>query len=490
MIKVYIESYDQIIYHRIKYVMSQMLIAIGYEHTFLNNISEVNDDFSIACIPKNSISYDLTKKFDLLIPYSRYDLWTEPCPNIKSEKIEGIHILYIDEQPKFLINNRVIGFDLINIIFYLLSKQEEYSYGHRDSRDLFLPTYSTLYENGLVQIPLINYYLKYIENYIIQNSNISPKTKWKNKASYAVVLSHDLDNLPSKDITISLHQLLKSFSHHGFVSKISTIKNNLIDIFLSPSTSDWQFSYWLDKEKQYNCSSTFFIAGNTKERLRSDPNYWLSSKVTHNGQKMRLSDLAKSLEDMGWEIGLHGSYNSYKDEVLLKKEKDLLIKQTGCNIMGIRQHNLRFDVKETWSIYENLNFTYDTTLGYNEVNGFRAGIAFPFNPYDLSNEREYNLLELPMSIMDGSFFCNYGENLDLQKATMRCEKILNAVKETEGMLVVNFHPNFYTHSDSWKLYEYILEYTSRSGAWITNCKEIANWWLERRRSLTMLGTEL
>ncbi|HGE72244.1 TPA: hypothetical protein ENX78_15500 [Candidatus Poribacteria bacterium] len=487
MIKVYIKSNDETIFHRIKYVISQMLTAIGYEHAFFNNISEINDCFSIACTPKNSVSYDLSKKFDLLIPYDSYEPWTASCPDIKSEKIGGIPILYIDEMPRFLINDRLIGFDLINIVFYLLSRQEEYSYEHKNFKDVFLPTYSTLYENGILQIPIINYYIKFIENYIANLYPVKPKPKWKNNSPYAVVLSHDLDSLPLRDITIPLHQLLNAFGSRGFINKVSLIKNSLVDMFLIPSDSNWQLSCWLDKEREYNCSSTFFIAGNTKRRLRSDPYYWLSSKIIHNGQKIRLSDLAKSFEDIGWEIGLHGSYNSYKDENLLRKERDLLVKQTGCNIKGIRHHNLRFDVKETWKIHENLGFTYDTTLGYNEVNGFRAGIAFPFNPYDFHTEREYNLLELPMSIMDGSFFCNYGENIDAQKAILRCKKMINAVEETGGMLVVNFHPNFYqtTLPDSWKLYKYILDYARKSGAWVANCGEIADWWSERRKLLSI-----
>jgi len=92
-----------------------------------------------------------------------------------------------------------------------------------------------------------------------------------------------------------------------------------------------------------------------------------------------------------------------------------------------------------------------------------------------------------MSIMDGSFFCNYGENIDAQKAILRCKKMINAVEETGGMLVVNFHPNFYqtTLPDSWKLYKYILDYARKSGAWVANCGEIADWWSERRKLLSI-----
>jgi len=482
MISVYIESKDHITENRICYVMTQLLIPIGFPFTFHLK----SGDFSIACIPKNALENNYNnRKFDLIIPYDEYDLWLRDDVNIKVDKVEGIHVLYIDEMPKYLIHNGKIGFDLINIVFYLLSRQEEYIYKHRDLWDCFSATYSTLYENGILGVPVINYYIKHIRTYIQQKIRQPSEPMWKNGASCAVILSHDVDRLLPKYISITLNRMLKARKNlDAFSIFMSSIKE-----FLSISeskSSKWDLSDWTDKEDELGFRSTFFLAANTKDRHVDDPSYWINSKLIYEGKKMALCDVAKIIENEGWEIGLHGSMNSYRDQELLSKERDLLINQTGCSVFGIRQHYLRFDVNKTWRIYESLGFGYDTTLGFNERNGFRAGIALPFYPYDMQNNREYNLIELPMSIMDGNFFSNISEKLDYNKSVQRFNTLINHVLQTGGLLVINFHPHYRNYPDWWALYEYILNYLAKSSAWVATGKEVFSWWSERRKRLCVI----
>lgn len=479
MISIHIESKDQVIKSRIRYVMTQLLIPIGFPFTF----NSESGDFSIACIPENAPDNDYNnERFDLIIPYGEYDSWTKDEVNIKADKVEGVYVLYIGETPKYLIHDGKMGFDLINIVFYLLSRQEEYTYKHRDLWGCFSSTYSTLYENGILGIPIINYYVDHLGTYIQQKIKQSPKPKWKNGGSCAVILSHDVDRLSSEYISIALNRMLKARENPNPVSAfMSSIKEFL---FVARSNSHkWDLSDWTNKENEYGFCSTFFLTANTKNRHIDDPSYWIDSKIMYDGKKTALHNVAKIIENKGWEIGLHGSMNSYQDQDLLFMEKDLLANQTGCHILGIRQHYLRFDIHKTWQIYENLSFSYDTTLGFNERNGFRAGIAFPFYPYDMQNNREYNLMELPMSIMDGNFFSNICEKLDYKKSVQRINKLFDYVLQTEGLLVINFHPHYRNSADWWALYEYILNYLAKSSAWVATGKEIFNWWSERRKHL-------
>jgi peptidoglycan/xylan/chitin deacetylase (PgdA/CDA1 family) len=274
------------------------------------------------------------------------------------------------------------------------------------------------------------------------------------------------------------------FSQCSNVSqKVKRIIRYLIDIltFKRESEPRWKLSYWTEKEREYGFRSTFFLSANISQRHENDTTYWLSSKVDYNGKKARLSQIAKELEEDGWEIGLHGSMNSYRDSNLLLKELDLLINNTHCKVTGIRQHYLRFDIRNTWHIHEALHLQYDTTLGYDNRIGFRGGIALPFVPYDLDNEREYKLLEIPMCIMDSSLFFVTGEKLDIEKSLKRCQNIVDNIKQTSGLLVINFHPHFYAapYPDWWKVYDSILERLSNDCAWVANASKIAGWWTEK-----------
>ncbi len=483
MIDVYIEAKNQIAENRIRYVMKQLLVPIGFPFRFQTVLGKYDGDFSIACVPENKFkdhAYD--GKFDLIIPYCEYNSWLADDVDIKADKVDSIYVLYIGKIPEYLIHDGKVGFDVINIVFYLLSRQEEHIYKHRDLWNCFSATYSILYENGILGIPIINYYVKFLTSYIQQKLKKLPESKWKDGKSCAVILSHDVDRLPSDYFSIILDRMLKARSSP---SPVSTFISSVRELLALTQSEKWDLFNWIEKERELGIHSTFFLAGNTPNRHPDDPYYWIHSKLTYKKKKIPLCCLAKIMEDEGWEIGLHGSMNSYQDQELLSKEKDLLIEQTGCSIQGIRQHYLCLDVHKTWQIHENLGFSYDTTLGFNERIGFRSGIAFPYKPYDLQNEREYNLLELPMSIMDSSLFSDKGEKLDYYKSIQRYIKLFDNVKQTEGLLVINFHPHYCdnTHHDWWALYEFILKHITESSVWIATGKEIADWWRKKQKRL-------
>ena len=60
----------------------------------------------------------------------------------------------------------------------------------------------------------------------------------------------------------------------------------------------------------------------------------------------------KELDGSGWEIGLHGSLESYARPGLLQKEKDALEHQLGKAVISTRQHYLRFREGTTRALQE------------------------------------------------------------------------------------------------------------------------------------------
>jgi hypothetical protein len=485
MITVYINSSDTTTYKRIHYVMTQILVPIGFQFTILGWEGKISDTFSIACVSEKAVDEHLSlQNFDLVIYYGDYTRWVLNNENIELAILDGIPVLYIDRMPKFLIHDGKVGFDLINVVFYLLSRQEEYTYKHRDLWDCFAAPYSILYEKGILREPVINYYIKHLESYIRQKIQDIPEPKWKNGAPYAAIISHDLDHLPSKDATIPLNFAFRRKGKSGIANNLLSSAKELVSLFNLPKPN-WTFEYWIQKEKEYGFHSTFFVAGNTKYRHHDDPTYWINSKLAYNGKSLTISNVAKNIEVDGWEIGLHASMNTYKDRQLLSREMEILRENTNCNVVGIRHHYLRFDVSNTWQIHEDLGFLYDSTMGYNERIGFRSGMAFPFNPYNFENEREYNLLELSLCIMDSNLNTPVGEKLDVEKSIQRCYSLMDLIKQSSGLLTVNFHPHFFVipYPDWWKVYESILRRLAEDGAYIATGREIAENWNERRKRI-------
>jgi hypothetical protein len=96
-------------------------------------------------------------------------------------------------------------------------------------------------------------------------------------------------------------------------------------------------------------------------------------------------------------------------------------------LAGIRQHFLRFDVRTTWAAQVEAGFAHDSTLGYNEAIGFRAGIAAPFVPWDGVGRRAHRLWEVPLTAMDGALFRT------LRLSTPAAERVRGHLEQVESV---------------------------------------------------------
>jgi hypothetical protein len=114
------------------------------------------------------------------------------------------------------------------------------------------------------------------------------------------------------------------------------------------------------------------------------------------------------LGERGRDVGLHGSYLSHVSADDLAAQRAQIEEASGAKASGTRQHFLRFDVGRTFAAQEAAGFDHDSTLGYNEALGFRAGIAAPFHPWNASARAPHRLLELPLTVMDGTLFPHAG----------------------------------------------------------------------------------
>lgn len=185
----------------------------------------------------------------------------------------------------------------------------------------------------------------------------------------------------------------------------------------------------------------------------------LDGKYSIHTDQMR--GLFAEILERDHEIGLHGSFDSYNNLEMLAAEKEVLEAVVGA-IRGIRQHYLRFDLQSTWVIHEKLNFAYDTTLGFAEYEGFRAGFCLPFRPYHIEEDRPFDLLEIPLTIMDGTFSNTRYRGLNPEAAWQSVESLFSTVKRCGGCIALLWHNS---HLDEFGHADYIDIYT-RALKWI------------------------
>lgn len=275
---------------------------------------------------------------------------------------------------------------------------------------------------------------------------------------FAVCLSHDIDDIypPFTHRALSSLYYLKKGEISGIKDEIFWSKRG------KKSYSYRNFREIMEIEDRYGARSSFYFMATDR-----------------NIQKLRLyniEDLESDLgyiTDKGWEVGLHGGYYSYNSPESIKLEKRRLEKVLGKSIYGYRNHWLCFQVPDTWEYLRDAGFKYDTTLGYNDVVGFRNGMCHPFKPYNRKTGKVVDILEIPLTIMDSSLFGSIGSP---GKAWETAKQLIDTVEQCHGVITVLWHNNVFSsaYRSDWKiLYNKILEYCHSKNAWITSGEEVS-----------------
>ncbi len=223
----------------------------------------------------------------------------------------------------------------------------------------------------------------------------------------------------------------------------------------------WYFRQIIDLEEKYNAKSSFFIL--SLDKIDLDFNF-------------KVEEIAEELKDIikkGWEVALHGGHNAYNNLEEIKKQKKRLEDVIEKDIIGYRNHFLRFKVPITWKFLTKAGFKYDSTFGFADCVGFRNGMCHPFKPYNLNENKVIDILELPLVIMDSTLI-DYMK-LDNFNAWELIKNLIDTVEKYNGVLTVLWH-NTYMVYDKLVLYKKILDYCNKKNAWMTSGEDIWSWW--------------
>ena len=230
-------------------------------------------------------------------------------------------------------------------------------------------------------------------------------------------LCHGNYELAIKNFEINLWKLrrfypVKTLCMHG--SPLSKWDNRLL----------WQ---------EYNVKSTFFFLN---ESIKFNPfsiSNWKLSVGRYNIESPKVVQIIQWLDKNGWEIGVHGSYNSYKNKELLLKEKKTLENIVGHEIIGVRQHYLNLN-DQTWQLQQNCGFKYDSSFGYTASIGFKDNKITPFRPC------QDNFIVFPLMIMDSCF-------MNTVNRWEKFSEIIQTVQRKDALLVMNWHQRVFNEKE-------------------------------------------
>lgn len=384
------------------------------------------------------------------------------------EGLNNVYKLYTTHSE----NQITINFDIFKEIGYILSGKF----------DEILPKLDCQQRKIIARTPIVDIYEKMMFEvllYACQKLNVPlvQKAFWQDGKKFAVCLTHDVDELKKtyQYFTRSVRHLKSGeFGRAGY--HLTTF---FTDKF-SGRNPYWTFEEIMRIENALKVKSTFFFLNETAKVNVFRPATWSHYARRYDFQNPKIAELIKELASKGWEIGLHGSYESYLNVDKLRKEKDYLEETLGCKISGIRQHHLNLKIPETWKYQEEIGLEYDTSLGFKggEDIGFRWGTCFPFHPYD--NGKAMSILEIPLTIMDISLTLNSNKNIGED-----CMNVVNEVEKYGGVLTLLWHHTVFNNEEypgCAELYERIIKLCGEKEVWVATAGEIAKWWKMREDS--------
>lgn len=342
--------------------------------------------------------------------------------------------------------------DLFFNAFVQLSRLEEWNAHEHGQR---IESYASRHprKTGMWQLPVVNLIFEHIAKRLRE---LWPHLKFAAFKRPVFELSHDVDylyktpQLRFKQTLFGLWNSLKCLKG-GHVSAAGKRVWNSIR-FATLSSDYWCFDYWEALEQSFQMRSVYYVyayASGTRGAWLIDPTYRL-------GDEAKLVEKLRCLKANGFEIGLHGSYNSAIDGDLLRREKETLENLVGDVVEKTRQHWLRYDEGITPYIHAK-NFRYDSTLGWNDVSGYRSGCASRYRPYDHRNQRPFEYFETPMVVMDSHLF-DYAPG----KEHERLAEVLVMLEQLQSInsvhVAINWHPHTCHPDYNWHTaYEKILK---------------------------------
>jgi hypothetical protein len=284
-------------------------------------------------------------------------------------------------------------------------------------------------------------------------------------AKFAVALTHDVD-VPWRWTPIGLRGAaarLKSgaMREAGALARAPLHK-------LRGTDPNWRFAEIAAEEREHGArGSTFYvIAGHAHRADGAAPEVY---------DRLR-PKLVEELLASGSEVGLHGSYVAADDLDRLAAEAEIL-RGLGGSVEGHRYHYLRIDPHRNLVPLGGLGFRYDTTLGFSDALGFRAGIAQPFRPWDFEKEGSASIVEVPLAVMDATLAEARYQGLSAQAAKPQLIALLDWAAEHGGGFSILWHPDRFDAPSArgWdRLYFEVLDEVKKRGGVCTSARELAS----------------
>lgn len=340
----------------------------------------------------------------------------------------------------------LIPFDLFSAAFFMASRYEEYLAFEGDIHGRFRAEESFAYKNGFLHLPVIHLWANELKKIIVEKF---PGFEFS-ESRYRFI--------PTLDVDVAM-----AYRHHGFKRTAGAFFKSFVTADLKTFAERATVLAGIKKdpfdtyetfnnlhEKFHLIPACFFAVGDPGPFDKNLP-------YRNKGFRKLISQLACRNR-----IGIHPSYDSWKNQKKIGTEKTRLELITRRKITASRQHFLKISFPETYNALIDSGINKDFTMGFASLPGFRAGMCFPFHWYDLKAEKETALEIWPFQVMDGTL--NQYMKLTPEEAIQTIKEMIEQVKQVNGIFISLWHNHSLSGKKEWagweKVYEELVQLAS------------------------------
>lgn len=328
-----------------------------------------------------------------------------------------------------------IGYDVLGLTYWMLTRQEEVGRADLDEHDRFPATASHAHRYGYIERPIVDEWLDILGQVV--------KRTWPDaqlpQHEFATRVSHDVDRPSRYGFGGLAHMaraaggdLLKRRSFEALLAPVAWARSPRTILQSDPyNTFDWLMDA---SEKQGLISAFYFICGRTD--ARHDALYEVGDPA--------IRTLLRRIHARGHEIGLHPSYQTYLSPELIAKEARRL--RQVCAEEGIaqphwggRMHYLRWRQPDTMQAWASAGMDYDSTLGYADAVGFRGGTCHEFQGFDPTADAISSVRIRPLIAMDTTVLSRHYMHLSAEQAIAKLTDLKNSCRSVGGQYCLLWH---------------------------------------------------
>jgi hypothetical protein len=343
----------------------------------------------------------------------------------KGISIKEIRIGKWEELPVFFQSSTDsdIPFDIFAASFFLVSRYEEYYDYEADEYGRYSASSSLAFRNGFLGIPVVDLWVKAFARVLLKKF----RTLAFRRNDYKALITFDTDEpfeYRGKGLFRSIGGLLRDLTvNDGHASeRYNTVAKGQPDPYEV-------FDYITDCTDKTGSAAMFFFPVGDRSEFDHNPS-WKNEE--YRSLILRLAGR--------YDHGLHPSFSSSDDFLVISREVSRLKKILGHEIVRSRFHYIRLKIPHSYRILLRAGIREDYSMGYADAPGFRAGIARPFYFYDAEEDIQTELRVVPFQVMDATLF-KYNQSGSTESAEIIL-KLINETRSAGGLFVSIWHNTY------------------------------------------------